>query len=80
MRHPTDPPQPHRAAHFLGKLAAAGLIAPQEAEIALAAAAHEAQGADRAGLQRVTRPRPRRERCGALIPAPSRREGGAPVP
>ena len=51
MRHPTDPPQPHRAAHFLGKLAAAGLIAPQEAEIALAAAAHEAQGADRAGLQ-----------------------------
>ena len=52
MRHPTDPPSPHRAAAVLGRLAAAGLIAPAEAEIALAAAAAtDRQGADRAGLQ-----------------------------
>ncbi len=51
MQHPTDPPRPHRAASVLGRLASAGLIAPHEAEIALAAAAQEAAGADRAGLQ-----------------------------
>src|SRR3974390_2141668 len=68
MRHPTDPPQPHKAAAVLGRLAAAGLIAPGEAEIALAAAAADTQGADRAGL------RPR------LIHEFHERGGGAHLP
>ncbi|MCX7383231.1 MAG: AAA family ATPase [Alphaproteobacteria bacterium] len=51
MRHATDPAAPHKAAAVLGRLAAAGLIAPGEAEVALAAAAADAPGANPHGLR-----------------------------
>ncbi len=51
MRHATDPAAPHKAAAVFGRLAAAGLIAPGEAESALAAAAADAPGANPGGLR-----------------------------
>jgi len=50
MRHPLDPPAPHAAADFLGRLAAAALTDPAEAGAVLAAAAARARGVDRSGL------------------------------
>ncbi len=51
MRHATDPAAAHKAAAVFGRLAAHGLIAPGEAEVALAAAAAEAPGANAGGLR-----------------------------